>query len=274
MTRLRILAVMMLTYSAMAAPRTYSYVGLPGTGIDLLPGPSSESASVLTAAVDPGSLAVLQAILPYSVIIKNSTPEPVIALTFCLYLTDPNGRTLWHNGTLHIGGGGLPTGYAALLAPSPGVSTALQPGKGLRFRKGPESTKRLASRAYLYSQQLEVQVRLEAVVFADGGVIGPDTHHSLEETNAEREATNAVIRDLLVRNIAAARDYLEAISKEPGSHHMIAEEDESDWFRSRKQQIADQLLPILDSFKSDEEFHARVRLIARSTGPLLKRREQ
>jgi hypothetical protein len=78
--------------AAMNALPLVSYAGLPGTGIELVLPSSPEFASALTASLGPDALARYQAVLPYSMIVKNATSEALWLVAVRVYSNDAGTR--------------------------------------------------------------------------------------------------------------------------------------------------------------------------------------
>lgn len=104
----------------------------------------------------------------------------------------------------------LEPGTIALITPPDGsLSAVLQ--KGMHIPEAEELERHVASRVDRYSQQSEMEVTLDSVVFADGEVIGPDRMGNLAKMNSWAAAEAGIESEVLARQGDDIAHYLESV---------------------------------------------------------------
>jgi hypothetical protein len=117
----------------------------------------------------------------------------------------------------------------------------------------------------------EIDITLDCVVFADGGVIGPDEGHHMDELIGEGRAQAAIYSGLLNLSVDEARKYLSPIADAsmPVEAGQNADPQAKAYERVRWM-LAKSLLAGLNAWKSDAEFHDSLQQMLAKT-PALKR---
>jgi hypothetical protein len=205
--------------------------------------------------------AILQDVLPLSVIVKNRTSRHIVAIAILYHLRNMEGQPVWHKFFL----GSLSRQRSRTMAPQqvrficpvPVVYDPINRGQISRISQVSDSeTAEVRRRLARYANQPSIRVALDAVVFEDGELIGPDESHTLATLNswirAERE-----LRTLAPQKTAAEiKAHLEEILRRP--RKPAANPLELDQFESRLQDLARAMLGDLNV----SEQHFRNRLAA------------
>ena len=169
-----------------AAPHiTISSLGRDG--VVLLPSSHPEFESAFKA----GRAKEYDPILPYTVVIKNNTDEEIIAYSVLWNCTDADGhftrsrRTVVNFSNLAPGANLIPhaTEIVSMLS---GLEAGGQ-------RADFATVSRIDKDAARFSQQRDVNIALDAVLFADGSAIGPDAAHSIPRWKAWLDAEKEVL---------------------------------------------------------------------------------
>jgi hypothetical protein len=261
--------------SMMSAKPHVSYVGLPGSGIHLLPATSPEFIAALKSAADPESIFSIQSILPYSVMVKNFTEERLLMVTVRLYLTEPSGKRVWHDVT-HGTRKNYPTdmiapGSLVLITPEGGLNTVLSGSNSMHIPEKKMLSLSLTQLLDQYSRQSEVDITLDSVVFEDGGVIGPDKSGNMQAVNAWIAAEENVITEVLSRHGEEVNAFLASVRDTPAPFGGSL--DKTDEFADHRRTYADDLISQRQAFRSEEEFFNFLRSSLASRIPALKRRQ-
>lgn len=265
----------------MTAAPLVTYIGLPGSGIELAPASSAEFTAALNASIDPSLLPLLQPFLPFGAIVKNGTSERLILVGVRFYLKGPDGRSAASGASLQTSGNPnmntLGPGAQVLITPGVGA-LVLGPRSGSGGgARGVGSPKILADRAELYGRQAEIDVTLDCVVFADGGVIGPDAGRLMDYLNGLNRATSAITSDALDRSGPAIREYLLTMADAPIPQATAPEQGDrvEERIVSAGRMYASMLLARLDSCKTEGEFRDFLQQLAKSqtSTPVFKRRQ-
>src|SRR5215471_6905819 len=209
-----VLCVLAFGTAEMNAAARVTYVDLPGSGIEMLPGSSGDFAKALSAFSGSGTVSLLQSILPYSVIVKNQSSLALRMLVIRLDLKDLAGKTVWHEASLQAK---ILPGEMALVTPIGGLNIPMRPSNlgSPPIQNTTDLTIELARRSQLYDAASEVVVNLDSVVFEDGAVVGPDKINNLGRMNLWRDADWSVVTALLKLGPAERNTYLEGIKNAP-----------------------------------------------------------
>lgn len=141
-------------------------------------------------AFKPGRAMEFDAILPYTVVIKNDTDQEVIAYSVVWYCTGADGwvvrqpRTVFNFSTLRPG-----TNLRPHSAEVVSFLLALEAG-GLHVDPPTEAAMNKA--VTFYSQQAAIRISLEAVLFEDGSAFGTDDIGWIQRWKAWLEAEKEV----------------------------------------------------------------------------------
>jgi len=185
---------------AAAAPRI-SYKGLPGTEIEIVPPTSQEFMDALKLSADPQALSVIQPILPYSVMIKNGSPQRLLMVTIQTRLVDAAGKAMVRyvtQGTRNNSPADMiAPGSMVFLTPVGGLNTVLPRLGTMHIVEADRLAARIAKLLSLFSQESDIEIVMDSAVFDDGGLIGPDIHRTLEMVNSWADAEDSVIRGVL-----------------------------------------------------------------------------
>jgi len=113
---------------------------------------------------------------------------------------------------------------------------------------------------------------VDAVVFDDGGVIGPDKGRTLEKLNAWAAAEEAIIENALARHGAELDAYLGSVRN--AAVPRSASLDDVDHFAAHQQEFAEALLSQRQAFKSEADFFEYLQTRRLLRIPTLKRRQK
>lgn len=281
---MRVFAIcgLLLAVVAMNAAPIITYTGLPGTGIELLLPSSPEFTAALTASQGADAVARYQPVLPYTVIVKNNTTESlwVVAVRTCQ--KEAGGRVICSDGAMTT------SPLSSMSSLGPGAMVALSPYGPLTRVLNPSAPPNLATKATSLmrspedtveslARQPEVDITLDCVVFADGGVIGPDEGHHMDELIGSARARSALYSDLMNLSGDAAREYLSRIADAPMPEWRREEADwQAAWYERERWFLAKSLLNLLKSPRTDMEWHDFFQGILKTEAsqPVPKRRAQ
>jgi len=265
--------------AAMNALPLVSYAGLPGTGIELVLPSSPEFASALTASLGPDALARYQAVLPYSMIVKNATSEALWLVAVRVYSNDAGTRVALTRQAMTTSP--LPSmsslGPGALLMVSAyrGLTRVLRPRdpRGLSATSMPGRSPE--DEAAELAKHSEIDITLDCVIFADGGVIGPDEGHYMDQLIGEGRAQSEIYSGLLNLGVDDARKYLSPIPDTPMPEAAGENGDpQAKSYEMRRCMRAKTLLDRLNASTTEAEFHEFVQQLLKSEAahPALHRR--
>ena len=241
----------------------------PYSGIQLFPGNSQEFEVSFLEASDAKSLAAIDLVRPYSVLVKNNTNERVVSVTIRFYLTDVTGRTVWHQMTagtrVRTNSSMIAPGDSVLLTPITGLNTVLHRGRQKHVLEDSSMLPEVSKRARQYSEQARIRVSIDSVIFEDGGMVGSDVGGNLEMLNAWSRAEQEISDSLQALHSEDIRSFLSSLRDMPrgkGQNH----------HEKRLHDFAEELLSQVDSFSTQAEFLAYVRGRALSRIPIITRR--
>lgn len=236
-----------------------SYKGVVSIGVELLP-PSSEAfVELLTAAAERQLLSAIQPILPYSVIVKNNTPERLLMVTVRMSEPDVTGNSASQTFTFGTISNdpldSITPGSAVFVTPVTQLNRVL-PQKRVMQIPGADSLKvRLATLVEQYSLHPELEVVLDAIVFADSRVIGPDISRTMDIVNLWADAEDDVISGILSRSGDDISTYLASIRNSSVVNPATINPDQkAGEFLECRQRFASDLLDQRNAFKSEEDF--------------------
>jgi hypothetical protein len=166
--------------------------------IRLIAPSDGEFNQIISSLIAPGSVpAETQAMLPYSVVLHNNTDRSLVVYSTQYTFTDATGlvsvqpgSTYWNLSTYKDGDDVPARSYKV-------VSSIFRLGQP---RGGPSAQRLQSETAQLlpiYQRQRAIEISLDAAVFGDGQVVGPDKWHAAEKAraylDAERDLNNEVI---------------------------------------------------------------------------------
>jgi hypothetical protein len=162
----------------------------PGIAIRTPSDPSFQS--LAEKLLVPAAVPLYQHILPYSTVIRNETPTPVIAMVLSIQITDATGRTskpmMGHFGSTPPGKKEvvLAPGRDMLLTPDPRFTQLAPILSAFNEAKQKQRLDELANHPLEpYISARAITLALDSVLFADGTVEGPDEENAFETwTNA------------------------------------------------------------------------------------------
>lgn len=181
--------------------------------------------SLVEKILPPVAVPLYQHILPYSILIRNETSTPIIALALTIQITDANGST--PKPRLYPPNDTLPGKENVLLAPGRDLLYTADPRFTYLAPRLSRSTadKRRPPLDELANRSLEpilsaraITLAFDSVLFADGTVKGPDEEHSFEawtnELHEQAAFDNAVLA-FQNRTTEELRQYLATVAASP-----------------------------------------------------------
>jgi hypothetical protein len=230
--------------SAFGRP-TLSYSAPNEPGLLLLTPDSAQFMKELEPFVAGSPKRLLDDVLPYTVIVKNATNRHIAGLMVLYYLRNSQGEPIYHS--FYLGSlvrqpaRMMGPGQARLICPVPFFYNAVNKGRGAHPAL---STEAMIEQARLrlgeYTNQPEVHVSLDAVVFEDGEIVGADKSNTMSTLNAYIRAEKDLRVDIVTRDAAQIKVYLEELLRRPdkpssGPHDV-------DYYERRRRDMARTLL--------------------------------
>lgn len=179
-----------------AAP-TVEFINFSRSGVDLIPGSPAPQWSAVNAYFGP-VVSVIEPILPYSVAIKNNNDTAVAELVVRWTLTSSAGIKITDTGHFKFVGTHLRTGEMILMAPLSGLSIPMR-GRCPNLINTAGLANRMTALVQKYQSQSQISIALDAIVFGDNSLIGPDLAGNLNVINSERTVKRLVATELLKR---------------------------------------------------------------------------
>jgi hypothetical protein len=179
----------------MLANSNYSFQDASLPGVTIINSNSPEFLPAVNSLVDPTILSNIQAILPFSYVLKNNTSKFIIVYSTRWTLTDPSGQVTTQDRT----GGTLSTlrdGDAI----APGASRLVSPIFRLGVRNagpaGSALSQKIERTIAAFSSKAKVEISLETVIFEDGKAVGTDATNATAQAQACLDAERQVLEDL------------------------------------------------------------------------------
>lgn len=273
-----VLCVLLPGVSVMAASPSVLYIGLPDLDVKMFSGTSPEFADALSQSVDAQSIPPLRPILPYCVIVRNDSSERILMVTVRIRKTDHTGKTTVHD----ITHGTRDNDFVSMI--SPGQMVLITPVGGLNKRLPSSSLLRLDGDdtsmvesnmlevADEYALQSKVEVLMDAVVFADGRLVGQDLSNTLETVNTMAEVEDLVISTTLTKSGDEISGYLAAEEKQVSA--IAKQTPKSAEFTRQRANLARELLNIRQAFTSEDKFRQYLQTRVASRIPRLWRQSK
>jgi hypothetical protein len=196
--KLILVATILVQAAVLAAsqPIQLNVKELPQYGVHLLasPDPAFEGCvmGLLGGATDP----VLDAVKPYSVILKNESGTDIIAFALRWLWTDATGRTTFHDVFFHNLGSPTNSSYRLASGSNAFVSLHFAFVKYTRaFRLSRSETVDLNRML----QQSAITISLDGVVFADGRYVGPDETRAYSKALAVTQDERGLMTEVVSR---------------------------------------------------------------------------
>jgi hypothetical protein len=182
----------------MNAEPNYSFKKTSLSGVTIIDSKSPEFMTAVTPLVDPAVFPSIQAILPFSYVLKNNTNKFIIVYSTRWTLIDSSGqvttqdRTWWNLSTLRDGD-----------AIAPGASRFVSPIFRLGVpRVGPTGdalSHQIERTLAQFSSKAKVETSLETVIFEDGSAVGTDATNATAQAQAYLDAERQVLDDVAAR---------------------------------------------------------------------------
>jgi hypothetical protein len=223
-------------------------VPVTSTGIDqhgllLVSATAADSAKWIDKTLGRTRVPELEAMLPYSVILKNTSKKRVVFYAMRWSTTSKEGqvvhddRMFYNLGTLR-GGYAVDPGAAWLVSAVDAVNRPVKAGDDFvtQFHRTRMDLQ--------FLQQSQLAISLDVAIFADGEVVGPDASHSLEHAKARLDAArdlNDAFKGHTGRREPAALyiSGLKQLLSEPGKD---LSGGQTRWYRHHQKQLAGELI--------------------------------
>lgn len=172
---------------------------LPADGLVLLP----STHPAFAAGLAPARALEGDALLPYAVLLHNTTEKEVLAYTVVWNCVDSTGTTVVHHATYFD--------FQSLrgILPHQKRIVSIAPGLNTSFRADAGFERQVAEFATFYSKQSSITVILDAVVFIDGTAIGEDTQGWIPRLKARLDAERDIAADMVQIASADLRRFLD-----------------------------------------------------------------
>jgi hypothetical protein len=214
-----LIALVILTVSAYSQTALTLVPMPPGASGVSVAGPDDPGfKAYVNSKVAPEQMAPFQAILPYSVIVRNDSAQPILGYYVLYQVVDAEGRS-FNRGNM----GGYVAGQVAL---APGAATWL-PIDGVygsmlnfpntksftRFVNGEIAPRQSRPISY-YTSAKSVSVTLDSVLLADGTIAGPDSVQMASRFNSFLQGDIALSRAVLgfKNDLGGLQQYLDVQS--------------------------------------------------------------
>lgn len=245
----------LLTMSLHSQPRV-SFRGLPGSGADLVPPGTAEFRAAVARAVDPAGLAALQPVLPYLAIVKNNSAKAIVAVMLRYERVNRSGESSWFSSlwltTQKLERRMARPGQSILMGPFGGFCRVLRDTLVMVDAQGASTDiwKRVAE----FAENAEIRILLDAVVFEDGMLVGPDTAGLQAQLQAYIRAERELHESVLALSGDVRRKYLSDIAETTDLLKWLERNTPDAHYRIHRAGSARILLNLLDNAKTEEQF--------------------
>lgn len=218
-TRAAQLFVTIAAGSLAMAQSNIAYTDLKDQGAAFITPQSDVFARELERQISRTAQQAIQPLLPYSVLIRNLTNNPWMAVCVTWELKNPKGQPIVHSMTIQT----LVNDQNRMVQPQEYLLMAPKSGISRRLRNGGQADSAVRTLSWpdegLFRAQETIRVSLDAVVLANGQLLGPDQQGTAAKLNAWMAADKdlvAAFKSLRGNDIRAAAATLAAASESTG----------------------------------------------------------
>jgi hypothetical protein len=243
--------------------------GLPGSGVELVCSGSPEFRAALAKGIDPAGLAALRPVEPWLVLVKNSSTRALVAVMIRYERVSASGQStslssLWLT-TQNIDRRKAHPGQSILMGPFGGFSRVLRERLVMVDAQG--ASMDVQRRAAEVAGSAEIRILLDAVVFDDGVLVGPDNGGLQAELRSYIRAERELHENVLAMSGEARREYLAGISERTDVVALLADNSPEALYKRHLAVNARILLSMLDRARNEEEFLIRESQVVGSSIP-------
>lgn len=238
------------------AMRPVTLKNFPESSVELIAGSSPQFPQLLANFVGPEAVSTLQPMIPYLVIVENTSTATIRAVTLIWSFVDTNNQAIPITGT-HVIKPGIHPGEMILMAPISGLSISLQQNQSdqnvARARPTLQNISHLnfAMANFLRNaaSRLNFSISVDSIIFEDHTFSGPDHSGMIAEENSERRIKRELVTELLKRQPHERSMYLKSMI-EVGRSSAISE-------AGQRARIAALLLDHVNMAQGDEDLFLR-----------------
>lgn len=208
---------MIIVVSVSDAAPQITYIDLKEYGAAIIPPSTAEFHKILNQYVNSASLATLNPMMPYTVIVKNDSGAAWISVSLVYELKNKAGLPMPQRFTVQTLNGSrnrmiLP-GEHVFFTPLTKLNRKLQTGPVQMALAGGQQLGWADEQ--VFAGQSDIRVSLDSIVSEDGTITGPDTINNLAAINAFVSADWDLADSLLTKTGDGLRQYLSAIINSP-----------------------------------------------------------
>jgi hypothetical protein len=194
------------------------------SGVTIVPFSDPSFDSLVSDSIPTAIRSEFAGILPYSILVRNNSTQPILAVTVYFDVVNANGHPMSTVQSrqsvppLKVGCCAiLPLAGSLLFTPEPVYTEAVS-----RLHDHAPMRENFADlmrgRPALYESAKSVTFVLDSVLFADGKFVGPDAKHKFDEYSSQLSAQSFLAKTVLAyrgRSVDDLQNYLEMLSTVP-----------------------------------------------------------
>lgn len=236
-------------FAAFVGQNRITAKGLDEYGLSLIAPTSSDFPQLLRRAVGKSQFRELETILPYSVLLVNTSKKRVVFYSVRWESTSSKG-VLQHDDRMYYNFSTLRGGYTV----DPGAVWLVSVIDALNKPLKPDSQNEFAhkfqqSRMDLqFQQQSNVAISLDVVIFSNGEVVGPNRSGSMEHAQARLDSArdlHAAFEDRVTHHhsVQSFVARLHELKKGPGA---VVDQRPNKWYAFYTRQLAGELIGVYE----------------------------
>jgi hypothetical protein len=213
----------------------------------------------------------ISTILPYCVFLENNASLPIVGVHYRVDLQNESGVPISHqflsySRVLDLARSLKPT-ERRLLCPDLQVAEAVRSGRAANLSLPANVNQRLS----LYQKQ-QVTLSVDAAIFADGGVAGPDRSGIIIKINQEADAEDDLVHSLRVmpRRTPQIVEYLERVIRQAGES--APAQGRTDYYQRHQREMAQHFLKSLAAQQEVSFFAGLDEFVRTPKVPILHKR--
>jgi hypothetical protein len=218
-------------------------------------------------------LAALRPVESYLVLVQNRSRKALVAVMIRYERVSPSGQSAWLNSlwltTQNIDRRKAHPGESILMGPFGGFSRVLRERLVMVDAQGASID--VQRRAAEFGESTEIRIQLDAVVFDDGVLLGPDNAGLQAELGAYIRAERELHENVLKMAGEARREYLKSVAEKADFLALLGENTPEALYKRHLAVYARILLSMLDRARNEEEFLIWESQVVGSSIPELRR---